>query len=237
MVTNQVPEVKVKRLRMAVIVLSGILALSAMGPILVSDLIWANTSCRVGFPAKKMPVTGNNFSPYCLPCVSALRTYGRETAVDVVLDAFRTLEEVRPDTTYVYGEIGFPWGGPFPPHRTHREGLSFDFMVPLTNGDRIPTSPQNRFGYDEEFDTHGHGGAGEIDFPAIRDHLIALWEAAAEQGGTIRRVYFAPDLQDELFATEKGEILRGWGVFSTNQAWVRHDDHYHVDFQFPCRDE
>jgi len=28
--------------------------------------------------------------------------------------------------------------------------------------------------------------------------------------------------------------LKGLMKFSTKQAWVKHDEHYHVDFELPC---
>lgn len=107
-------------------------------------------------------------------------------------------------------------------------------MVPLKDGARFPTHLFNRFGYDEEFDSSGRGAAGEIDFHLIARHLDSLDKYARKLGGGIRRVILAPDLQDNLFATPAGAALRGKITFNTRQAWVRHDDHYHVDFDFPC---
>lgn len=201
-------------------------------PVAVTWLVDGLPGCAVPLPADRLPVYGENFGTYCLPCILALRTYGRGEAVAATMEAYGTLARSHPDVQFVYGEVGFPWGGPFPPHRTHREGLSVDFMMPLRNNAVLPTHMLNRYGYDEEFDSSGRGDSGQIDFGAAADHLIALRAAARRQGGDIRRIYFAPDLQDDLFAASPA--LRSWGVFNTRQAWVRHDDHYHVDFAFPC---
>ena len=169
-------------------------------------------------------------------CTRALRTYGdeRAVAVAVVRRAYDALAESDPDTDWVYGESGFPWGGRIRPHKTHRNGLSYDFMVPLADGAAFPASIWNRFGYDEAFDAEGRGDAGRIDFPAINRHLDLLDRFSRESGGRVQRVIFAPDLQDNLFGAPGGAELRARMRFSTKPSWVRHDDHYHVDFSFPC---
>lgn len=38
-------------------------------------------------------------------------------------------------------------------------------------------------------------------------------------------------LQTHLFNTETGKLIHGRVAFSKNPSWVRHDDHYHVDFE------
>ena len=181
------------------------------------------------------PLYGENFRVYCVACALALRTYGHAPAIEALVDSFARVAPDLPSTTFVYGEIGFPWGGPFRPHRTHQNGLSIDVMVPLTDGGTLPTSATNRFGYDEEFDSDGNGTAGRIDFDAIAAHLLALDDAARDRGGRIGRVFFAPDLQDDLFRTPAGAVLRRRVQFNARQSWVRHDDHYHVDLAFACR--
>ena len=41
---------------------------------------------------------------------------------------------------------------------------------------------------------------------------------------------FDPRLQPALFASRGGENLRQHMHFSPRDAWVRHDEHYHVVF-------
>jgi hypothetical protein len=49
-------------------------------------------------------------------------------------------------------------------------------------------------------------------------------------------IYFGNDvlirfqLQRDIFATESGKALKGKVAFSTTPSWVRHDEHYHIDF-------
>jgi penicillin-insensitive murein endopeptidase len=38
-----------------------------------------------------------------------------------------------------------------------------------------------------------------------------------------------------LLTSQDGAYLRANIPFMNRQAWVRHDEHYHVDFAFPCR--
>ena len=195
--------------------------------------------------AVRLPASGPNFRTYCWPCITALRTYGHDKAVAATVAAYGDLADSHPDVTFLYGEVGLPWGGRFPPHRTHRNGLSIDFMVPIRAGaDRrtltpavMATTALNRFGYDEDFDPDGVQRDGTvrrvIDFDAIAAHLRALDRRARERGGRIARIFFAPDLQDDLFALAPD--LRRLLRFNSRPSWVRHDDHYHVDFDFPCR--
>jgi penicillin-insensitive murein endopeptidase len=216
-------------------VLGGLLLLP---PLVVRTLSDGPSVCHGtpgdGWLENGVPVTGGGVArPYCLVCTRALRTYGFDRAVEVVDLAYAEMGKAHPGTIWVYGESGFPWGGRFRPHRTHRNGLSFDLMVPLMDGARLPTNILNRFGYDERFDADGRGPAGQIDFAAMADHLAALDRIARERGGRIARVIFAPDLQDDLLGAPGGAALRGL-AFGTRPSWVRHDNHYHVDFDFPC---
>lgn len=198
--------------------------------------------------AVQMPASGPNFHPYCWPCVAALRTFGHEKVIETAVAAYADMAKTHPDVSFVYGEIGAPNGGPFPPHRTHQNGLSVDFMVPVRQGKsrttatpgQMPHHPMNRFGYSETFDAHGakkleNGLYRYIDFEVIADHLLALDRQVRKRGGEIRRVILAPDLQDDLFRTKRGQEIRKRLKFNRNAAWSRHDDHYHVDFSFPCR--
>ena len=189
--------------------------------------------CRNGSaPTKPMPVSGSNFSSYCFPCIVALRTYAREVVIDTVVAAYGAVEKSHPQTRFLYGEIGFPDGGRFRPHRTHREGLSVDLMVPLEDGNVLQASLGNRYGYDVEFSSRGEGSNGQIDFAALAALISNLDHEAKKRSGKVRRIFFAPDLQPLLKA--RNNALFSQIKFNRKQSWVRHDDHIHVDFDFPC---
>ena len=229
-----------RRLR-AVLLTAVLLVALIVSPMLLYDSISGESTCfgpthqgrLTG--AARVPLFGENYRSYCIVCALALRTYGHEKAVGTLVDSFAAMAERHPEVTFVYGEIGFPWGGSFPPHRTHQNGLSIDVMVPLRDGRSLRTNAFNRFGYDEEFNSQGVGEGGEIDFEELAAQLVALDQAARSRGGRIARVFFAPDLQDELFRTAAGARLRATVPFNQRQSWVRHDDHYHADLAFPCQ--
>jgi penicillin-insensitive murein endopeptidase len=187
--------------------------------------------------AVSLPLDGANFEAYSTLGWAAGRTYVHSRVHAAVLAAFAQLQRSAPDKVFVYGETGRSGGGHFPPHRTHRNGLSVDLMVPVLREGRsvpLPRSLLNRYGYDLEFDDAGRLGEHRIDFEALAAWLDALEAAARDQGIGIRRVIFEVPLQRHLFATATGRRLRDRIAFSTRPAWVRHDEHFHVDFAVPC---
>ncbi len=125
-------------------------------------------------------------------------------------------------------------GGEFYPHHTHQNGLSVDFMVPVRRSGEsvpVPTSIIDGFGYLLEFNSQGKLDEYNIDFEAIAAHLLALEKSGKEHGVKIKRIILAPELQKKLFKSGKaGRLVKRRFKWNKKQAWVRHDDHYHVDF-------
>lgn len=187
----------------------------------------------------KLPTDGPNFSAYSSIAVHAGRTHVHSTVAKIIADAYATLAVQQPATTYVYGETGWPSGGAFQPHRTHQNGLSVDFFVPVRNAAGqsvpLPTSPATRFGYDIEFDVQARFAEYTIDFAALAEHLYQLHVAAKARGAGIALVIFDPPYMSRLFATPRGPYLQAHMPFIKGHAWVRHDEHYHVDFAVPCK--
>lgn len=187
----------------------------------------------------QLPAHGRNFEGYSEVARLAGRTYVHSTVRDILVDAYAALEREQPDKVYKYAETGFAEGGPFKPHKTHRNGLSVDFMTPVKNARgesvHLPTSPLNRFGYDIEFDPSGRYEDVSIDYDALAAHIVALHKAAKAKGYDLWRVIFDPDLQAGLYATRHGDYLKRNVQVSKQPSWVRHDEHYHVDFAIPCK--
>lgn len=160
------------------------------------------------------------------------------TVSAVVLEAYAEVEKNMPATKFVYGETGKKNGGAFDPHKTHRNGLSVDFMVPVLNenGESVPlpTNALNKWGYELEFNNDGELDDLRIDFEAISEHVYQLHLAAKKNGGGLWRVILAPELQLHLKETKRWSYLDENIEFSTRRSWVRHDEHYHVDFNFWC---
>jgi penicillin-insensitive murein endopeptidase len=99
----------------------------------------------------------------------------------------------------------------------------------------LPTNPLNRYGYDLEFDRQGRMKEYRIDFETIALHLETLDLLVKRHGIGIERVIFDSAYLPILFATSRGGALQSKMSFMLRQAWVRHDEHYHVDFALPCR--
>jgi len=186
----------------------------------------------------KLPASGPNFAAYSTIGRALGRTFVHSTVYSIVVDAYARTHESAPNKVFVYGETGRREGGEFKPHKTHRNGLSVDFMVPVVNsaGDSVPlaTNVLNKWGYDLEFDSSGRVDDIEIDAEAMAEHLYQLHLAAQRHNVDIWRVIFAPDLQPLLRQTTRWPFLSDNLSFSTRSSWVRHDQHYHLDFEIPC---
>ncbi len=185
-----------------------------------------------------LPAKGNNFVGYSYLTRIAGRTYVHSEIRDILVDAYGALEQEQPNKVYKYAETGFKQGGEFKPHKTHRNGLSVDFITPVIDEEgqsvHLSTHLFNRFGYDIEFDVHGQFDGLKIDYEALAAHLVELHKGAIKRGHKIWRVIFDPNLQPNLLKTQYAQYLRDNITFSTKRSRVRHDEHYHVDFIVPC---
>ncbi|ALU45029.1 peptidase [Pseudoalteromonas rubra] len=186
----------------------------------------------------ELPRAGNNFVGYSTLARLAGRTYVHSEVYEIVTASYQMLETIHPDKVYKYAETGFADGGQFRPHKTHSNGLSVDFMTPVIDeadqSVHLPTHPFNKFGYLIEFDEHDQFDGLEIGYEAMAAHIVALHKEAKRRGHDLWRVIFDPKLQLNLFSTQYGEYLKTHMQFSKKPSWVRHDEHYHVDFDVPC---
>jgi penicillin-insensitive murein DD-endopeptidase len=185
---------------------------------LSSSPAWAESTCY-GTVAKgrlesgvALPSRGPNFTSYSSMAEAVGRTYVHSTVRDILVDAYRELEKSAPGAHFVYGETGWKDGGRIRPHRTHQNGLSVDFMVPVRNRQGqaadLPISALNRFGYDLEFDRQGRFDDLTIDFRAVAEHLYQLDRAARARGVGIALVIFDPPFLNSLFEAPRGEYLK-----------------------------
>lgn len=187
----------------------------------------------------KLPDAGNNFTSYSSLGATLGRTHVHSKVAQIVLAAYRTLEQSAPGKVFVYGETGWASGGQIRPHRTHQNGLSVDFMVPIVDAAGrsvlLPTHAGNKFGYNIHFDANAQYQGYAIDFEAIAEHLYQLDIASKAQDAGIALVIFDPPYLPKLFATKRGDYLKSHLKFLRRSAWVRHDEHYHIDFSIPCQ--
>ena len=189
--------------------------------------------------AVQLPENGKNYIGYSSVARLAGRTYVHSEVKNIILDAYKKLQKESPDKVYKYAETGFKEGGQFKPHKTHRNGLSVDFMTPVTDEKgksvHLPTHPLNKFGYNIEFNKNDQYETFSIDYEAMAAHIVMLHKSAKESGFNLWRVIFDPKLQPKLFNTRYGGYLKNNIQFSKKRSWVRHDEHYHVDFEIPCK--
>ena len=186
----------------------------------------------------KLPTAGPNFATHWTTGRILGRSFVHSSVHAVVLSAYAAMEASMPKTKFVYGEAGWKSGGEFKPHKTHRNGLSVDFMVPVLNENGqsipLPSNVLNKWGYDLEFDKSGQLDGLSIDFNAMAEHIYQLDIAAKEHGIGIWRVIFDPQLQPLLESSPRWPYLRENVQFSERLSWVRHDEHFHVDFKVEC---
>jgi len=186
----------------------------------------------------ELPRSGPNFVTYSNVARIAGRTYVHSEVSEIIVAAYAELEKELPNKVYKYAETGFEEGGEFKPHKTHRNGLSVDFMTPVKSRQGasvlLPTYPWNKFGYSIEFDERGRFEDLMIDYDALAAHIVALDRAAKSRDHKIWRVIFDPELQAGLFNTRYGDYIQSNIALSKKRSWVRHDEHYHVDFVVPC---
>lgn len=214
--------------------------------VLLGMALPASASQCYGRPGKgrldggvQLPLRGDNFSAYSTVAAGAGRTYLHSTTAAIVVDAYARLNASVPAYRYVYGETGLASGGKFAPHRTHQNGLSIDFFVPVRDAAgasaALPTQLASRFGYDIEFDSNARYQQFRVDFAALAEHLVALDGAARARGTRIDKVILDTQFLPMLFATKRGPWLKKYVPFMMGKPWVRHDEHYHVDFSLPCK--
>ena len=187
----------------------------------------------------KLPDDGKNFKAYSSLGVLLGRTYVHSRVAETIVAAYSALEKSASGKVFIYGETGWSGGGRFRPHKTHKNGLSVDFIVPVTDASGhsvyLPTGVSTKFGYNIDFDANAKFEAYSIDFEAISEHLYQLHVAAEAHGAGIALVIFDPPYLPKLFATKHGQYLKDNIIFMKGKAWIRHDEHYHVDFSVPCK--
>ena len=137
----------------------GLILVLTAGPAFAEESVCYGTTANGRLQnGVQLPASGPNFSSYSSIGSLAGRTYVHSKVQAVVVATYKALEASDPGKVFVYGETGWESGGRIRPHKTHQNGLSVDFMVPVLKGGTsvpIPTSPLNKFGYDLEFDDSG----------------------------------------------------------------------------------
>jgi len=189
----------------------------------------------------QLPLGGDNYSTYSVLAASSGRTFVHSQVAEIITAAYAAVYAANPDVRFVYGETGWPTGGRLRPHRTHQNGTSVDFFVPVRDPSGksvpLPTGISNRYGYDIEFDAKGKYDRYTIDFESLGEHLYQLHIAAKARELGFALVIFDTAYLPALFATTRGAYLKKHLPFLQRKPWVRHDEHFHIDFDIACKPE
>ena len=185
-----------------------------------------------------LPVFGRNFKVNSWVGYSAGRYYLKGKVAVTVIAAYDKLEQIHPQWRFIYAEMGWNGGGSFYPHRTHRQGLSADFITPVymqgPSGEKVPTvlpvHVMNLWGYGIRVNDQGRFGAYHFDTEAMIAHIAALKDAGHMYGIRIKQVILDPPLV-ALLKKDKTFSRIADVKFMKGRAWFAHDGHYHIDFE------
>jgi penicillin-insensitive murein endopeptidase len=189
---------------------------------------------------KLMPYFGKNYRYFDTLSYFKERGYVNDRVKSAIISTYKTLEQIAPGRMFCVMECSNKNGGKIPPHRTHQNGLSVDFMVPLMKN-KLPYYGLDSLGKEHywlDFDSAGRYSADtsiKVDFDMVALHLLLLEKSARKNGLRISKVIIKTEFLDELYASSNGRLLKKSGIYTTKALSPLinslHDDHYHVDFE------
>jgi penicillin-insensitive murein endopeptidase len=189
---------------------------------------------------KLIPYRGTNFQYFDSMSYVSHRAFVHHKVKKAVIASYKALESVN-NRQYTIMECSNKNGGKIYPHRTHQNGLSIDFMMPLKKNNK-PYYGLDQTGaghYLLKFDQNGRladDKSIEIDFDATVLHILTLEKEARKNGLRIKKIIINTDLKDELYAAKNGTQLKSRGIYVVQKLTpminALHDDHYHIDFAF-----
>lgn len=190
--------------------------------------------------AKLLPFSGANYQYFDRWSYLNGRAFLNGYVLNTVLNSYAHLNGKLPNRTFKVMECAHKKGGKLFPHRTHQNGLSVDFMMPLQK------EGKPYYGLDDkgvkhyllQFDDAGRYEKDKsisIDFDLVAQHIIELNKQAIKQGFKIKKVIIKIELKDDLFKTKHGKLLKKSGIYLVQGLTPKindlHDDHYHIDFE------
>lgn len=189
---------------------------------------------------KLIPFSGKNYQYFDTTSYLNGRGFMNDKVKDIALATYEVCESEIPDRRFYIMECSNQKGGKIWPHKTHQNGLSIDFMMPLKKDNKpfYGLDTRGAMHYLLEFDYEGHyieDPSIEIDFEVIAHHLLLLNEEAKKKGMHIKKVIIHTELKDELFTGKYGQQLKNSDIYVVKALTplinALHDDHYHVDFE------
>ncbi len=166
---------------------------------------------------RRFPKKGPNYKYFSsLSFALFNRAWVHEKVLETTLAAYKALESKYPKNRFLLMECSKEHGGKMWPHRTHQNGTSIDFGVPLLKNGK-PYHFDQHFGifhYLMAFDENGRYTMNKkvhIDFETLGYHILVLEEEARKRGLYIKKVILKINLKDNLFATAPGKIIKQKG--------------------------
>lgn len=189
---------------------------------------------------KLFPYRGDNFIYFDRESYLEGRAFLHEAVRDIILEVYDTLKYQTPTRFYNIMECSNEHGGDLFPHRTHQNGLSVDFMMPLLKNGK-PYYGLDTIGINHYYLNFNDSGAYandpsiKIDFNLIAKHILLLDKTARKYNMAISKVIIKIELKDELFSTPYGKLLEKSGIYVVKGLSPLinslHDEHYHIDFK------
>lgn len=186
------------------------------------------------------PPKGANFKYFSEGSYLKGRAFINSEVNSIVIAALKELEKTVPEQTFQIMEISHQHGGELWPHRTHQKGTSVDFMLPKQKNGKIDYSLDDK-GVNHYFlatDNDGmylNSGGVKVNFETTAQQILAINESANLKGWKIKKVIFKIELQDDLFKTKTGKILKSKNIYFVKHLSKKvndiHDDHFHIDFE------
>lgn len=190
---------------------------------------------------KLVPYKGENFMYFDRDSYLEGRAFLHGSALKSTLNMYDSLRALMPNRYFNIMECSNEEGGELFPHRTHQNGLSIDFMMPLIK-DGKPYYALDTLGakhYTLNFDDDGkytRDKSVEIDFNLMARQIVLLDYFARIEGLNVAKVILKIELKDELYNTEYGKILKERDIYVVQGLSPLinslHDDHFHIDFEF-----
>jgi len=186
--------------------------------------------------AHAIPPWGPGYVTYSFIGSALGRQYVDGRVRDTLLAAVSIRSNAEDGRRFVMGETGWPWGGRFRPHRSHQNGMAVYVFMPVETktGETttLSTWPWNKFGYGLEFDERGEMGDLRIQFESVAAFILEVDAQARQRGLRIGRVIITPEFVPLLLETPSGHRLGTLSDRITRKpVWVRHDEHFHIDFE------
>ncbi len=188
---------------------------------------------------KLIPFQGPNYRYYDTLSYLDDRAFVHHGVKKAVLAAYEEMDSLFPRRLFTIMECSKKDGGKIWPHRTHQNGVSIDFMVPMTQGGN-PYYGLDTMGFSHYLLDFADDGSApglpdvKIDFDIVAAHLLSLQRCALKNGLAVSKILLKKELLDELFASRYGPQLKASKLYFPqglepliNQL---HDNHYHIDF-------